>query len=56
MPKESHLALNDLIDVVEALTELVEELNPGATESIRRIRFLIERAEACANRAMAYEC
>ena len=55
MAKESHLAINDLIDVVEALTVLVEEINPGATESIRRIRFLIDRAEACANRAMAYE-
>lgn len=55
MAKDSHLALNDLLDIVEILTGLVEELNPCATESIRRARFLIERAEACANRAMAYE-
>ena len=46
-------ALNDLIDVVASLTLIVEELNPGANEQIRRIRFLIGRAEDCVNRAMA---
>lgn len=55
MPKSSHLAINDLLDIVEELTNLVEELNPGATEKIRRIRFLTERAETQASRAMAYE-
>ena len=55
MPKESHLAINDLLDIVEELTNLVEELNPGATEKIRRIRFLTERASRCAAQAMAYE-
>jgi len=55
MPKESHLAINDLLDIVEELTNLVEELNPGATEQIRRIRFLTERASRCAAQAMAYE-
>lgn len=55
MTKETNLAINDLIDVVEALTALVEEINPGASESIRRIRFLIDRAEKCVTRATAYE-
>jgi hypothetical protein len=45
MPKESHFAINDLLDIVEELTNIVEELNPGATEQIRRIRFLTKRAE-----------
>lgn len=34
--------MNDLLKIVEELTNLVEELNPGATEQIRRIRLLIE--------------
>lgn len=55
MPKESQLAINDLIDIVEELTKMVEELNPGATEQVRRIRFLIGRAEQCVTRAIAYE-
>ena len=45
-------ALTDLLDIVEALTEIVEELNPGANEQIRRIRFLIDRAEKCVNRTI----
>ena len=49
---ERDKALNDLIDVVASLTLIVEELNPGASEQIRRIRFLIGRAEDCVNRAM----
>lgn len=53
MAKETHLALSDLLDIVEELTRMVEELNPGASEQARRIRFLIERAEKCVNRAMA---
>ena len=55
MPKESHLALNDIIDVLEELTILVEELNPGASEQLRRIKFLIDRADKCVSRSMAYE-
>lgn len=55
MPKETHLAINDLLDIVEELTNMVEELNPGATEQVRRIRFLIQRGERCATQAMAFE-
>lgn len=55
MPKGSHLAINDLLDIVEELTNIVEELNPGATEQIRRIRLLTERANRCATQAMAFE-
>lgn len=55
MPKETHLAINDLLDIVEELTNMVEELNPGATEQVRRIRFLIQRGEKCAAGAMAFE-
>lgn len=43
------LPLNDLLDIVEELTNMVEELNPGATEQIRRIRFLTGRAESQLN-------
>jgi hypothetical protein len=49
--KDSHKALNDLISVAEILTELIVELNPGATNEIARIRFLLERAEQCVARA-----
>lgn len=55
MTKQSHLAVNDLLDIVEELTRLVEELNPGATEQIRRIRFLTERANRCMTQAMAFD-
>lgn len=55
MPKDSHLAINDLLDIVEELTNMVETLNPGATEQVRRVRFLIRRAEKCAAGAMAFE-
>ena len=55
MPKESHFAINDLLDIVEELTNIVAELNPGATEQIRRIRFLTERANICITQSMAFE-
>lgn len=41
--------INDLLDIVEELTDMIEELNPGATEQVRRIRFLIGRAERLTN-------
>ena len=50
---ERDKALNDLIDVVAVLTLIVEEMNPGANEQIRRIRFLINRAADCVDRALA---
>jgi len=55
MTKNSHLAINDLLDVVEEITGMLEELNPGATGQVRRIRFLIERAERCITKAMDSE-
>lgn len=55
MTKESHKAVNDILDVVAELTNMVEEINPGATEQVRRIRFLIDRAEKCMTQAMAFE-
>ena len=53
--KESCAPINDLLDIVEQLTDLVEELNPGATEQIRRIRFLTERATRFANDPVVFE-
>ena len=50
---ERDKALNDLIDVVAVLTLIVEEMNPGANEQIRRIRFLINRAADCVDLALA---
>lgn len=41
--------INDILDIVEELTNIVEEINPGATEQVRRIRFLIGRAERLTN-------
>ncbi len=55
MTQHSHLAINDLLDIVEEITGMLEELNPGATERVRRIRFLIERAEKCITKAMDSE-
>lgn len=55
MPKDSHLAINDLLDIVEELTNIVEELNPGAADQVSRVRFLIRRAEKCAAGAMTFE-
>ncbi len=55
MTKYSHLALNDLLDAVEEITSIVEEINPGVNEHIRRIRFLIDRAEKCITKAMDSE-
>jgi hypothetical protein len=45
MDTETKYAINDLLDAVEALTELVQELNPGATNQIGRIHFLLSRTQ-----------
>jgi hypothetical protein len=37
--------LNDLLDAVEKLAEIVAELNPGRTEDLRFIRFVLQRAD-----------
>jgi hypothetical protein len=44
MDKETQYVLNDLTDVVERLAEIVRELNPGATEQMAFVDFLIVRA------------
>lgn len=46
MDIDTRYVLNDLLDVVEKLTEIVRELNPGADLSL--VDFLMERA----NRAL----
>jgi hypothetical protein len=55
MSEDTIAPVNDLIDIVEELTDIVGELNPGANEQIRRIRFLIERASRNANQTMTFE-
>jgi hypothetical protein len=50
MTNENDLVINDVLDIIEELTNMVEELNPGATEQVRRIRFLVGRAERLTNR------
>ena len=55
MNEKSTSPINDLIDIVEDLTDLVEELDPGACNQIGRIRFLIERASRCANEGIVFE-
>lgn len=49
MNGETKRALNDLLDAVEDLTTMVEEINPGATEQIRHIRFFLQRADEAIN-------
>lgn len=43
MDKETAAALNDLLDIVEELTKVVSELNPGANYGF--IEFLVRRVE-----------
>lgn len=49
MDRETQFALNDLLDAIEDLTTMVEELNPGATEQVRHVRFFLERADRTIN-------
>lgn len=48
-------ALNDLIDVVAVLTLIVEEINPGANEQIRRIAPQIASTELWQKPTMKYD-
>lgn len=43
MEKETRYILSDLLDVVERLTEIVRDLNPGA--DLSSVDFLIDRAD-----------
>jgi hypothetical protein len=43
MESETRFILNDLLDVVDKLTEIVRELNPGA--DLGFVDFLLERAD-----------
>jgi len=45
MDKDTLYVLNDYYDAIEELTNIVQELNPGATRQIARIRFMLQRAE-----------
>lgn len=45
MDKNTLYVLNDLLDVVDKLTELVRELNPGATNQLGFIEFMMARIE-----------
>lgn len=45
MDKETAFALRNLLDIVERLTKMAEEANPGAGEDVRFIRFLIDRVD-----------
>jgi hypothetical protein len=45
MDKEGIYALNDILDAVEELASIVRELNPGATEQIRRVKYFLDRAD-----------
>lgn len=44
MDKETMYVLNDLTDVIEKLTEIVRELNPGAANQFGFIDFVLTRA------------
>jgi hypothetical protein len=44
MDKETYFVLNDLVDAVEKLTELVRELNPGATNQLDFVDFVLRRS------------
>jgi len=44
MDQNSRHVLNDLTDAVEKLTEIVRELNPGATNQLGFIDFVLARA------------
>jgi hypothetical protein len=54
MENQTRLILNDLLDVVDRLTEVVREMNPGA--DLSSIDFLIERAEGVLEAAPGTEC
>lgn len=43
--KEVKFILNDLLDIVERLTNMAEDMNPGATQDISFLRFLTERVK-----------
>lgn len=45
MDKETYFILNDLVDAVERLAGLVRELNPGATNELGFVDFLVERTD-----------
>ncbi len=45
MDQETRYAVNDLLDCVEILTDLVRELNPGATQQLSQIDFYLKRVD-----------
>lgn len=45
MDTETQHVLNDLTDAVKKLAEIVRELNPGATEQMAFVDFMIKRAD-----------
>lgn len=45
MEKETLYVLNDLTDVVDNLADLVRELNPGATNQLGCIDFMLKRVK-----------
>lgn len=50
MDKETGYALNDLLDVVEELTKIVRDLNPGANYDF--IDFLLARTSSNVGKAL----
>jgi hypothetical protein len=45
MDKNTLFVLNDLLDAVETLSDIVGELNPGATEQLGLVDFLLGRSQ-----------
>jgi hypothetical protein len=45
MDRETLLVLNDLLDIVDKLTEIVSELNPGAQNQLGLVEFIMARVE-----------
>lgn len=45
MDKNTVYVLNDLLDIVDKLTEIIRELNPGATNQLGFLDFMMARVE-----------
>jgi len=45
MDKNACYIVNDLLEVLDELTVMMRELNPGATEQHRRIAFFLTRID-----------
>lgn len=53
MDKNACYVVNDILEVLDELTTMMRELNPGATEQHRRIAFFLTRVDRSVKETLA---